>query len=128
MDHHILFDLPGGGRPVDASFLEDLGHRVMVCSGPADGTICPILTGEGCEIAEGADGIVFELDLDRPQHRAILGSYKRSLRSDLPIRVVVSPGQAETYAELLRGLTVLTHAPVAGDLDGFVAEVDAARS
>lgn len=69
---------------------------------------------------------MFELDLDRPQHRAILARYKDSLRSDLPIRVVVQPDQATKYAELLKGLKVLDHIPVAGDLDALAAEVEAA--
>jgi hypothetical protein len=127
MDDYILFDTPGGGAPVDAAFLEQLGHRVMVCGGPDQGTICPILTGAGCELAESAAGIVFELDLDRPQHRAILNRYKQNLRSDVPIRVVVGEGQAEQYPDLVRGLTLWTHAPVAGDLDGLAAEVEAAE-
>jgi hypothetical protein len=71
---------------------------------------------------------VFELDLDRPQHRAILNRYKDSLRSDLPIRVVVRPEQLTKYADVLRGLKVLDHVPVAGDLDGLAAEVEAADS
>lgn len=127
MDDYILFDIPGGGRPVDAAFLEQLGHRVMVCTGPRNGTVCPILSGEGCELAEHAAGVVFELDLDVPQHRAILKRYKTSLREDVPISVVVTRQQAGQHADLLRGLSVLTHPPVAGDLDGLVAQVEAAE-
>ena len=98
----------------------------MVCPGPAPGTICPILTGEGCVLAEGAQGIVFELDLDDAQHRDILTRYKESLRRDVPIRVVVPPDQARKYPDLVRGLKVLTHPPVAGDLDALVTEAEAA--
>ncbi len=126
MDSYILFDIPGGADPVDHEFLEQLGHRVMVCPGPAPGTLCPILTGDGCALADNAHGIVFELDLDQPQHRAILADYKQSLRNDVPIRVVVRPGQAQAYADLLRGLKVLTRVPVVGDLDALAAEVEAA--
>jgi hypothetical protein len=125
-DSYVLFDIPGGEPPRDKQFLEQLGHRVMVCSGPPDGTLCPILSGEGCELADIAHGIVFELDLDQPQHRKILATYKESLRGDLPIRVIVPPEQAAQYPELLQGLRVLDHAPVAGDLDALAAEVDAA--
>jgi hypothetical protein len=125
-DSYVLFDIPTGDKPRDRQFLEQLGHRVMVCNGPKDGGICPILTGEGCELAENAHGVVFELDLDRAQHRAILGKYKKSLKGDLPIRVVVTPEQASTYSHLLEGLKVLDHPPVAGDLDALAAEVDAA--
>jgi hypothetical protein len=87
-----------------------------------------LLTGDGCPLAENAHGIVFELDLDQPQHRAILAEYKESLRSDVPIRVVVRPGQAQEYADLLRGLKVVTSVAVAGDLDALAAEVEAADS
>jgi hypothetical protein len=126
MKDYILFDSPAGADPADRRFLEQLGHRVMVCPGPAPGTLCPILTGDGCELAEGAQGIVFELDLDEPQHRAILSRYKESLRSDVPIRVVVHPEQIPIYADLLKGLKVLTHHPAAGDLDALAPEVEAA--
>jgi hypothetical protein len=127
-EKYILFDIPRGEDPIGGAFLEGLGHRVMVCNGPDSGRLCPILSGEGCELAEGAEGIVFELDLERAQHRAILSRYKNSLRSDLPIRVVVRPDQREKYAHLLQGLKVLAHAPVAGDLDALAAEVEAAEA
>ena len=125
MEDYILFDIPGGEGPVDRQFLEQLGHRVMVCPGPEKGTLCPILKGEGCELVEGAQGIVFELDLDEAQHRAILKRYKETVRSDVPVRVVVRPGQAEKYPDVVKGLKVLTHEPVAGDLDALAAEVEA---
>lgn len=123
---YILFDIPEGSEPVDREFLEQLGHPVLVCHGPQPGKLCPILSGQGCPLAEDADGIVFELDLDRPQHRAILRRYKESLRSDLPIHVVVRPGQEIEHSELLHGLKVWTHVPVAGDLDALAAQVEAA--
>jgi hypothetical protein len=125
-EHYILFDVPPGTEVDDREFLERLGHRVMVCNGPQPGNLCPILSGEGCPLAEGAHGIVFELDLDRPQHRAILERYKTSLREDVPIRVVVRPDQAMEYAELLQGLRVWSYPPVAGNLDALAAEVEAA--
>ena len=124
---YILFDIPDGQEPVDREFLEHLGHPVLVCHGPSPRRLCPILKGEGCPLAEDADGIVFQLDLDRPQHRAILRKYKELLRSDLPIHVVVRPGQEVQYAELLQSLKVWTHTPVAGDLDALAAEVEAAE-
>jgi hypothetical protein len=125
-DSYILFDIPAGGEPRDAGFLEQLGHRVMVCNGPQGGGTCPVLTGQTCELAGNAHGVVFELDLDRAEHRAILGAYKKSLKPDLPVRVVVRPGQSGAYADLLKGVHVLDHAPAVGDLDGLSAEVDAA--
>jgi hypothetical protein len=120
----ILFDTPES-KPADSGFLEALGYEVLVCHGPKHGTLCPILSGAGCEVAENAHGIVFELDLDRAQHRAILAAYKEKVRDDVPLRVVVKPEQAAKYADLLAGLRVWTHAPAVGDLDGLAAEVEA---
>lgn len=121
----ILVDIPGG-QTTDTAFLEGLGHPVEVCHGPEPKTVCPILSGEGCPLAENAHGIVFLLDLDRPQHRAILRKYKEALPDDVPIRVRVSADQAEEHRELLGGLQLWTENPAIGDLDGFAAEVEAA--
>jgi hypothetical protein len=126
-DSPILFDLPEG-VPSDAEFLERLGHDVLVCHGPPAKTLCPILKGEGCSVVEAAHGIVFQLDLDRPQHRAILARYKEVTRDDVPIWVVARPEQTRAHSRLLSGLKVLTESPVAGDLDGLAAEVEAADS
>lgn len=121
----ILVDIPGG-ETTDTAFLEGLGHTVMICHGPEPQTLCPILSGAGCPLAESAHGIVFLLDLDRPQHRAILQKYKEVLREDVPIRVRVSKEQVEQYGDLLQGIQVWTDTPATGDLDGFAAEVEAA--
>ncbi len=126
-DSPILFDIPEG-IPTDVEFLERLGHQILICHGPPAKTLCPILTGEGCPLIDAAHGIVFQLDLDRPQHRAILARYKEVIRDDVPIWVVVRPDQATRYSGLLAGLKVLTHVPVAGDLDGLAAQVEAADS
>jgi hypothetical protein len=108
----------------DASFLERNGHPVVVCHGPTPGTVCPSLRGEECELFGAAHGVIFQLDLDFPQHRAILGQYRR-LRPDLPMRLVVRPDQADRYRAILAGFEVLVHDPSAADLDGFAAEVEA---
>jgi hypothetical protein len=108
----------------DASFLERNGHPVVVCHGPAAGTICPSLRGEGCDLFGQAHGVVFQLDLDVAQHRAILGRY-RHLRPDLPIRLVVRPDQLDRYRDILAGFELLVHEPSAAELDGFAAEVEA---
>lgn len=123
----ILLDSPAdvdAGPIVD--FLARLGHPVEVCHGPEYGTLCPILSGERCEKVEGAHGIVFNLDLDRPQHRAILARYQDTVDPIVPMRVVVRPGQERTYFELLRRLPVWTHEPTVAELDGFAAQVEAA--
>lgn len=122
---YVLFDVPPGTEPRDRGFLEQSGHPVVVCHGPPHGELCPILATGDCPLASGAEGIVFELDLTRPQHRAILLRYKRSLREDLPIWVIVDPSQAARYSDLLRGLEVVFKEPVAGDLDRLVAQIEA---
>jgi hypothetical protein len=88
--------------------------------------VCPLLGGEGCSKFDAAHGIVFQLDLDRPQHRAIIKRYRDVARPDLPIRVVVGPDQADRYPELLGEFEVWTHEPTVAELDGFAARVEAA--
>jgi len=123
----ILLDMEAGGDATfEASFLERNGHPVRPCPGPGEG-ICPILDGRGCELFETAHGVIFQLDLDRPQHRAIVEKYRALAGDELPIRVVVRPGQAERYAELLAEVEVWEHDPSVAELDGFVAEVEAAE-
>jgi hypothetical protein len=121
----VLLDVFEGGGAFDQSILERLGHPVVVCNGPEVNKLCPLLGGTGCEKFEEAHGIVFELDLDRPQHRAILQRYRDLGRDDLPIRVVVSADQQERYASLLEQVDVWDHLPTVADLDGFAAGVEA---
>ena len=109
----------------DVSFLERNDHPVLVCHGPAPGKGCPLLCREECELFEQSHGVIFQLDLARRQHVAILERY-RHLRPDLPIRLVVRPDQVERYHDVLAGFEVLVHEPTAADLDGFAAEVEAA--
>ena len=121
----VLLDAEPGAGDFDRDILERMGHPVTVCNGPEIKTLCPLLGGHGCPKFEHAHGIVFALDLDRPQHRAILERYRDVGRDDLPIRVVVSPEQARRYATLLRHVQVWTHDPTVADLDGFAAQVEA---
>jgi hypothetical protein len=122
----ILIDVtPGSGGEFDRSFLERTGHDVVVCHGPEHGVLCPLLAGTGCEKVDNAHGIVFVLDLDRDQHRAILQRYREITRPEVPIRVVVGPGQRTRYADLLVAFEVWEHEPTVADLDGFAAGVEA---
>jgi hypothetical protein len=123
----ILVDIaPGADEAFDRDFLERIGHRVAVCHGPEHATLFPLLAGHGCAEVEGAHGIVFALDLDRAQHRAILRRYREVTRPEVPIRAIVSETQAQQYAELLAGIEVWTRPPTAADLDGLAAEAEAA--
>ncbi len=119
----VLVDMPGD-ESADLAFLERLGHSVMVCHGPAPKTLCPILSGEGCPMVDETHGVLFMLDLERAQHRAILQRYKEVLREDVPIRVRATPEQATAHADLLSGVHVFEEAV---DLDGFAAEVEASE-
>lgn len=121
----VLLDVMHGEGEFAKSFLERVGHPVTVCNGPDVGAVCPLLGGEGCPKYEEAHGIVFELDLDRPQHRAIVERYRQQGRDDLPIRVVVRPEQQVEYAGLLAQVQVWDHEPTVADLDGFAAQVEA---
>ena len=122
----VLLDVsPGAGEAFERSFLEKVGHPALVCHGPHEGEVCPLLEDKGCAEFEAAHGIVFELDLDRPQHLAIVGRYRELGREGLPIRVVATPEQAVRYRDELAGVEVWTHEPTAADLDGFAAEVEA---
>jgi hypothetical protein len=122
----ILLDLlAGDGEAFETSFLEKIGHPVVVCHGPAPHATCPIVGGADCPKFDEAHGIVFELDLDRPQHRAILARYRDLAAPDVPIKVVVTADQAERYRDLVDRVEVWVRPPTASDLDGFAAEVEA---
>lgn len=106
--------------------LTALGHPVMVCHGPHEGAPCPLLEDGKCSLSESADGVVFALDMDKPEHRKILETYRSHLREDVPIAVALkSPDQAERYADEVKGLRVWMHEPAVGDLDALAAEVEA---
>jgi hypothetical protein len=123
----ILIDVvEGADEAFDRSFLERTGHPVVVCHGPDHATLCPILAGTGCSMVDEAHGIVFVLDLDRPQHRAIVHRYREVTRPEVPIRAVVRSGQRERFGDQLDGIELWEHAPTAAELDGFAAEVEAA--
>jgi hypothetical protein len=121
----LLDAMADDDRALDASLLERWEHPVELCAGPERAALCPLLGGDGCSKFDAARGIVFKLDLDRPQHRAILRKYRYLGRDDLPIRVVCTPAQAERFASWLTDVEIWDHEPTTADLDGFAAEVDA---
>lgn len=121
----LILDVTPGRALFERNLLERLGHPVLVCHGPNDDA-CPLLDDGSCELLDAAHGVVFQLDLDHPEHRRILQRYQKVLDPATPLRVVVEPGQETTYAGLVAGVQVWTHAPTAGDLDGLAAQVEAA--
>lgn len=121
----VILDVTPGSAVIDEDFLERLGHPVLVCHGPEEQG-CPLLEEGACDLVDRAHGVIFKLDLDRAYHRTILRRYQQVLADDVPIRVVVTEGQAVRHADLLTGVQVWTHDPTIGELDGFAAEVEAA--
>jgi hypothetical protein len=109
---------------IDRNALRELGHPVLVCHGPPPKTLCPILRGTTCSLIDAAHGVIFELDLERSQHRAILERYKQVVSSEVPIRVVVKPGQERMYPEAVAGVEVWPRRPTSDDLSAFSADVD----
>jgi UDP-N-acetyl-D-mannosaminuronic acid transferase (WecB/TagA/CpsF family) len=77
-------------------------------------------------MVDAAHGVIFQIDLDRPQHRAILKRYQEVVADDIPIVVVVRQGQKERFRELLAGVQTWETEPTISELDGFAAEVEAA--
>jgi hypothetical protein len=121
----ILIDVTGSTDiAFDRDLLSGFGHPVMVCHGPEEAE-CPLLAEGSCGLVDQAHGIMFELDLDLPAHRAILKRYREVLAEDVPIRAVVKPGQERQYADLLQNVQVWTHEPLAAELDAFAAGVEA---
>ena len=106
----------------EQDWLQDgLDIPVVKCTGPHGPTDCPLLRGEPCGKIAKADGILFQLDLDLPDHREILGIYADKL--DVPIRAVVSDEQRTKYADLLTKVEVVSPPVGPATLDAFAAEV-----
>jgi hypothetical protein len=120
----IVLDVTPFDAAPDKDFLERLDHPVLVCHGPDWGHACPLLK-DGCEMVDTTHGVIFQLDLDRPQHRIILEKYQEALDDGVPIVAVVKPGQETTYADLLAGVEVWSDRPTIAQLDGFAARVEA---
>ena len=121
----LILDVTPADGEFDRHFLEKLGHPVLVCHGPEQGHLCPILKG-GCALVDQAHGVIFQVDLERPQHRAILKRCRQVLADDIPVVAVVRHGQKERFKEILVGVQTWEAEPTISELDGFAAEVEAA--
>ncbi|MDY7103104.1 MAG: hypothetical protein S0880_18130 [Actinomycetota bacterium] len=132
MDVHggrILLVTPADTGEFAASTLEKLDHPVTTCHGPSPGEPCPMLRDGDCPMFDEAHGIVFGLDLGRPEHRAILGEYEAHVRRsgrEVPLRVVTATPATEELKELFADAIVWDHDPSVAELDGFAASVEAA--
>jgi hypothetical protein len=119
----MILDVTSVDDPTSKGFLEQMGHPVLVCHGPAWGHACPIVAGD-CPMVDNAHGIVFRLNLDRPQHRVILKRYQEVIEDDVPLVVIVRPGQEEKYADILADVQVWVGEPTIAELDGFAARTE----
>ena len=106
----------------EQDFIGRLEDHVIGCRGPRNEGGCPILRGDHCSKIRAADGVLFQLNLDRPDHRAILWRYKKLL--DVPIRVVCTKEQEEKWSLLLADVEVVNPPVGPAALDAFSAEVE----
>lgn len=104
----VLVENPDGAEQwALQSLLAAAGYDVAVCAGPnaARKVRCPLVEGDRCALAEGADVVLSSLPLSQQASRAVI----RSLRAqvpDTPVIVEVSAPRAEFYAETLEGCSV----------------------
>lgn len=106
----------------EQDFLTRIEAHTVGCCGPDAQGGCPLLQGKSCAKIEAADGVLFQLDLDRADHRRILAKYVRLL--DVPIRVVVSREQSKRWGHLLDLVEVFIPPIGPAKMDAFAAEVE----
>jgi GNAT superfamily N-acetyltransferase len=83
----VLAEVPGGRWRSEAAARAD-GFEVIVCPGPARGprSHCPLLAGERCPLADGADAVVFALRPDDRRSGEVLAGL-RQLHPGVPVCV-----------------------------------------
>jgi hypothetical protein len=119
----LVVDADAESLESERRFLEAaLEDKAVVCRGPRGERQCPLLIGHDCSLIHKANGILFELDLDRDDVRQILGRYVETL--DVPIRVVATPDQVSRYSTLLDKVEVVNPPFGPAGLDAFAAEVE----
>ena len=89
--HH---DLDLAGQEVDS--LRRFGYDVIECGGPTRNQ-CPILAGQPCDLAEGADVLVYDAwaSGDADGARTLIENI-RDIHPDTPV-VLTSPGLALSW-------------------------------
>jgi len=117
-----ILDIAPVGGAEERRRLENMGHRVVVCPGPGEGGHCPLVEDGFCAMVDGADGVVFRLDLDDSYHREMLTCYRSELGEGTPLHVVVQPGQRQRHAGLLNGMSVSV-GEIGMDMDRLAAQV-----
>ena len=107
--------------------LERRGYEVAICPGPESGRIpCPVLEGNDCPAARGADLIVSLLNLSHAPSRTVVRALG-AMRPAKPIVIEVSDEDRIRNTDLVARTTALD-APVLGtQLSRAVDEALAAR-
>jgi hypothetical protein len=105
--HHDL-DLAGQ----EADSLRRLGYDVVECGGPSR-NVCPVLAGRPCDLAEGADVLVYDVwaSGDAEGARTLIQNI-RDIHPDTPV-VLTSPGLQLSWEESTgpRAVTILQGQP-----------------
>lgn len=73
-----------------ATTLREAGYSVALCPGPEPSERCPLTGPAGCAIADGADAIVSNLGLERPEAAEVLLEL-RAHYPNTPLVVGVAP-------------------------------------
>lgn len=89
------------------------GWNALVCPGPGGCTQgCPLLAEGACGAADGADVVVYALDLNDIPNRSVLWGH-RPFKSIRPVIVASDARTAATFENVLDGLDVF-RGPVRG--------------
>lgn len=89
-----------------ADVLVEAGLDPQICSGPNGSAGCPIFDGAPCALVEGADAVVYDLDLDRVDDRLVL-RYLVIDHDGLPIITERSTQESRAHCDVLRQCTVV---------------------
>ena len=108
----------------ETDLLRQRGHDVVYCPGSPLGASCPILGGDFCAKVAAASGVIFDLDLDRAEHRAILAKYRGLLGPEIPIRVLIREDQVAAYPELFEPVQMWIERPTPADVIEFAAALE----
>ena len=111
--HH---DLDLAGQEVDS--LRRFGYEVVECGGPTRNR-CPVIAGRPCDLAERADGLVYDAWASGDAEGArVLVENIREIYPDTPV-VLTSPGLALSWEERSgpHAVTVLVGQPTGARLN-----------
>ena len=101
----VIEDASPAYRLADFDAFTDAGFDVAWCSGP-DHDACPLVATGQCELAGAADVVLFGLDLDEADARAVLRAHDDMAR-DRPVVLEVPRQRMGAHEELTDGKRVL---------------------